>query len=1030
MEVLLTATKTTPQANETRVEPVQQKVTSTLIQRKSISSPDDALQILRAQPDYRALSDVLTYLDPARGNGSDFNIKAPSPKAAQLINELIGTILPTFWSALNETSTGRQNRAKAVQVYPVERRLLLQCLRSVTGLGAIVARLRSLIASLGASSASPGVSNSSTIITDLLTVLTDIISQDDFLYVSWIDITNLIPFQAQRLMLWKELMTLVVSSKILSISAEAIDTLKRSSQGVVEEYWIGNGAVYAAWIGRNIATMASRLEPRQQEAWKSLAQLFGRSLSMGYVDQVVENVYQGLLPTGELFWVSFRCLISFMLSHEQRNVLYSMLRILPKRHLPPSRSSEDGTLWQGDAREVGSAAGLISGIVRDDDEKGRLKDELVAWLTDTSGGGIGEDVGIRRAVVVSLKIDAGRLPSVLDKTMRQFGDKLYIKHAPILHQEVNAQILLLSAGYVHRSTPMYLSTLARSSIHLSSISNRLAASSPRARFLGMVVGVAISELVDKPEKRMTFGTDELDNPDARWYKSLTTVQDEVDGSLETLTLLRGNDSKRVAKGSHLCNEKGQRFSAPNAAKAPKSGVISRNSSVRLLAPTTSRASSPSTSKIISIEEIEDDEEDDVSSDDLIPYEKPDSDPEDEDEDPTLVQRNKPTAPLYIRDLIAGLRDSDNYDRHVLSLSTAHTLIRRKASFGTEVLDHAEELATLLTGLSDNFDLENFTKWRLQGMIAILISVPQRLGPWFAKTFFDGDYSMSQRASVLNALGMAARELAGYKTDDGALTGANNVPENAFPSKKLPEKLHKIYAGENTTSPINALAQSLERTMIEPMAVSAADNLSGPNALKVRTFSSRMAVEKARKPPISNKLSKLVAEAFFFPLTGRWWVHMQTSTPTSSHRTPYLLSTYLKTLSLILHASGPSTPTLPQITSEYWDLLLSLRITSITTTTTTTTSSSLQTSHDTTVLEALLFSLLTLLETNTNKRNLAETHSKQLLETREWVGVVFENTSGGDEEGERVRMLAASVLVRTGEVVEEFQRLMMGDLVGF
>ncbi len=45
-------------------------------------------------------------------------------------------------------------------------------------------------------------------------------------------------------------------------------------------------------------------------------------------------------------------------------------------------------------------------------------------------------------------------------------------------------------------------------------------------------------------------------------------------------------------------------------------------------------------------------------------------------------------------------------------------------------------------------------------------------------------------------------------------------------------------------------------------------------------------------------------------------------------------------------------------------------------------------------------------------------------------MVFENVRGGDEEGERVRMLAASVVVRTGEVVDEFQRLLMGDLVGF
>ncbi len=44
--------------------------------------------------------------------------------------------------------------------------------------------------------------------------------------------------------------------------------------------------------------------------------------------------------------------------------------------------------------------------------------------------------------------------------------------------------------------------------------------------------------------------------------------------------------------------------------------------------------------------------------------------------------------------------------------------------------------------------------------------------------------------------------------------------------------------------------------------------------------------------------------------------------------------------------------------------------------------------------------------------------------------VFERIGGGSEEGERVRMLAAGVLVRCREVVEKYQRLLMGDLVDF
>lgn len=187
-------------------------------------------------------------------------------------------------------------------------------------------------------------------------------------------------------------------------------------------------------------------------------------------------------------------------------------------------------------------------------------------------------------------------------------------------------------------------------------------------------------------------------------------------------------------------------------------------------------------------------------------------------------------------------------------------------------DHIEELATLLVGLSDKFEMEKFQETRLQGMIAVLIAQPLRMGQWFSRTFFEGDYSVAQRASILVTLGMGARELAGFKEQDAALTGANLLPKESFPSKTLPKKLHKVY--EIEVSPVDMTVKRLEKLMIQPMAVEAADKLTGPNALKVRTFSSRMEVEKKRKKAIPNELAKLVAEGFFFPLTGRWWIHLQ------------------------------------------------------------------------------------------------------------------------------------------------------------
>jgi telomere length regulation protein len=182
------------------------------------------------------------------------------------------------------------------------------------------------------------------------------------------------------------------------------------------------------------------------------------------------------------------------------------------------------------------------------------------------------------------------------------------------------RVLLLSAGYVHRSNQAYLSTLARSSVYLNAISHRLAASSPRARFLGMITGVAISDLVDPSDKKMKFDVDEMNSPDAHWYRGLTKIRDSV-GSVADLKMTRSEeDTPRTALDT-----------------TPKTKALKTDFVRERLPP------SGVTSKIISIEEIG--EVDDMEGNDLVAYEKPDSDAEDEDEDPTLVQRNKPTAPV-------------------------------------------------------------------------------------------------------------------------------------------------------------------------------------------------------------------------------------------------------------------------------------------------------------------------------------------------------------------------------------------------
>jgi telomere length regulation protein len=222
------------------------------------------------------------------------------------------------------------------------------------------------------------------------------------------------------------------------------------------------------------------------------------------------------------------------------------------------------------------------------------------------------------------------------------------------------------------------------------------------------------------------------------------------------------------------------------------------------------------------------------------------------------------------------------DRYHLGITTAPSLIRRKAAFGTEIIENAEGLALQILGLEDKYKLPSFHEHRLQSMIALLVVQPSKMGRWFSLAFFDADLSQAQRSTVLTALGLSARELAGYGDEDAKTIGLPALLDTAFPSKKLPADLQALYGAEE--SPVATLTKQLSQVSLQPLALDAADSLSGPNALKVRTFSSRMEVERKRqqreaqrkKKSTQQDLHKVLSEGYFYPLMGRFSIIMQST----------------------------------------------------------------------------------------------------------------------------------------------------------
>ena len=950
--------------------------------RKGVVSPDDALDLLRSQPD---LDDVLAVLGMLASNTyQPFNIHAPGPLQAQIINIILTTIIPDFWSVL---------RKQDVQSFAA-------LLRNVAGLNAIVARLR-LLSPQTSTSRKQGSSQS---IQSLLEVAGYVLAGDLVLELVHRNLCGAVPDKVKREMAWKESVTLIGSGKIPANLAQAVDAVedKESLNLVVGE--LSNGATYSAWLGRNIGELAecsSSVPKDSAETTAPAAQVLAKALNIGYYNQLLAGLFGSFAERMQEEPKQrdlIRSLLQSLPLHANRPFIEQLFRWLSTLHNSEAETSLSDPTKQ--IQEVATIASLLAAVASADDA---LRQNMVTSITDPALSAT-QSLTLRRACVTTIShfsTDSDELQQLTEKLMFSFNDQLFSSHAPIIQQEALAQTLLLTAGYLHRQAPMALLMTARSSNHMQGVSNRLDTSNTRARWLGMIVGTAISGLVDKEGAKMSFGTDDMETEEARWYMSLVRIDDRV-GRLEDLDglLTKQNQPRSITR------------------RAGRSTTLKDMPKINGK-PTFGPPRPPAQTEVIGekVTEILDGDEDE-EDDDLRPYAKPDSDPEDSDEDATLVNRKKARAPVYIRDLMAMLRDDQNHDRFQLGIKNAARLIRRKTDFGSEVKDHANEIGVILCNLRDPFDTDDFDTLKLQAMIAVILSDVKSMAPWFSKQVFIGEYSISQRCIMLSALGLSGRELAGFKNEDELNP---KLAVESFPSKRLPSRLHAIYdQPASSVKRLEKASSDVEQALIKPLALQAADQSTAHlNAVKVRTFSSRMDVERTKRKPAANALAKLFGSSYFFPLVNRYQQEVAAYGSASVYSSvPFVLVTFVKTVAILLHAAGPATVSLSELSGEFWDLLLSLRV---------------KAAQDIKVLHAVLFSLLTILEMNTDKRQIVYDHPKRLMETQQWVDVIFERSGGsgligegGNDEETKVRTLAAGVLVKCKEIIGAYQM----ELIGF
>jgi telomere length regulation protein len=221
-----------------------------------------------------------------------------------------------------------------------------------------------------------------------------------------------------------------------------------------------------------------------------------------------------------------------------------------------------------------------------------------------------------------------------------------------------------------------------------------------------------------------------------------------------------------------------------------------------------------------------------------------------------------------------------------------------------------------------------------------------------------------------------------------------------------------------------------------MALEAADKMTGPNILKVRTFSSRMEVAaknaakvEARSKRIPKDLHKLLAESMYLPLCSRLNLLLSslTSSPYLANSTllhPSLLKGNIQTLIILLATIGPNALQLATLTRESLLLLTTLH-----------TVPSL--AHDPIILPPILHLLLTLLDLNieagtTAEERLVTDFGAMVAELASWAASLGDRISipeVHDDPGLGMAMpwpvLVAGIQVKWQEVGRKFQGRMLG-----
>ncbi|KAJ7109184.1 telomere length regulation protein-domain-containing protein [Mycena epipterygia] len=625
------------------------------------------------------------------------------------------------------------------------------------------------------------------------------------------------------------------------------------------------------------------------------------------------------------------------------------------------------------------------------------------------------------------------LELLLNCVIEMWSSSDHVKHSLLDRHHYLTTLLLVTLSYFPPSSPRLLS-LALAPTFISGVGRYIGHLDNSVRRCGMLAAEVVANLSGK---KLDFGDWEGDEGGRAWARQVRQLLMARDADADL------GDVEEVPPPEEDIEI--QEISTPGIQNAQASkptisdvgaGYDSDDSLSGYVSQSSSRSVSPTPSELAEIEK-----------------------------DPTLgVGVKKVPRPVYLAQLGAlirpagGLKVDENQQANEVEvgLNCAEELIRKKKGYGTELDENAVNLVYGLVGLQNNYELEGFSTKRQGALNALVSCAPRIAAPCIIEEFFKNQYSTDQRYAMLNALALGARELASLSVPP------SSVPQSriAFPSKTLPIRLHQKYLEDNTQGGVlPQILDDISREALNRDAESNADKvpeLVRERRLRVQKPPTFTEVERHRPLQTALKqnttLNEVAAQYFTAPLINRFWLFFrdeQTREERTAHQhgrqryqgagtglilNPLVLSHFLATLAILVHASKNAPEWLAIIGPDALELAITLGTKPVSTMETDDDESPGSKSKEASVLSTALELALVVLDgclELDGGRALGLDHTALLLGAGEWASTVFSRLEkgakmegGGGVQEVKLKRAAAGVLLKVDSLTSRWRRSMI------